>query len=109
MGNEVLIQYVGFRVRPRLREYMFQVRGGGESLFEFHLTISNEAFLSHRVRYQDAPDICSHWIQRELAANGGTPPRTKCAITDTELEEYRVAHSPKPRQGTMYKPPREAF
>ncbi len=109
MRNEVLIQYVGFKARPKLREYMFQVRGGADSLFEFRLTITNEAFLSNRVRYQDAPDICSHWIQRELGAQDGIPPRTKCAITDAELEEYRMAHFPKAKRGMMYKPSREAF
>ncbi len=109
MRNETLIQFLGFRTRPKLREYTFQVRGNGENRLEFLLTISNEAFLAHRVRYQDAPDICSHWIQRELGANGGTQPRTRCAISDADLEEYRMAHTPKAKRGMMYKPSREAF
>jgi hypothetical protein len=109
MRNETLIQFMGFRTRPKLREYTFQVRGNGENPLEFLLTISNEAFLAHRVRYQDAPDICSHWIHRELEANGGTAPRTRCAISDADLEDYRVAHMPKAQRGMMYKPPREAY
>lgn len=109
MRNETLIQFLGFRTRPHLREYTFQVRGIGETPLEFHLTIPHEAFLTHRARYQDAPDICTHWIQRELTATGGAAPRTRCAISDADLEAYRLAHTPKAKRGLMYKPSRDAF
>lgn len=108
MANATLIQYVGFKAKPTLREYTFVVKTGPEDSCEFKLTIANDAFLSRRVRYQDAPDICAHRIQRELDATLKQPQKMRCAITDAELESYRAAHSPKAR-GAMYKPSREPF
>jgi len=109
--NGLHIRYVGFRARPKLREYMFQVRMGSDAVCEFHLTISNEAFLSRRVRYQDAPDICAHRVLREMDAtlNASRKPKMLCAISEAEIDEYRVAHSPKPKGGAVYKTPRPEF
>ena len=109
MSNEILVRYVGFEAKARLREYTFLVKDGSDEPREFKLTIANEAFLAHRVRYQDAPDICAHRLQRELAASDNHPAHARCAISEAELEEYRVAHSPKPKSGLMYKPSREAY
>jgi hypothetical protein len=58
MSNGVVVQYVGFEPKALVREYTFSVRGSGEER-EFHLNIPNEAFISHRARYQDAPGICA--------------------------------------------------
>ena len=108
--NGLHIRYVGFRARPKVREYMFLVRIGGESVCEFHLTIPNEAFLNNRVRYQDGPDICAQRVLREMdpTRNESRKPKMLCPITDTEMEEYRAAHSPKPRNGTGFRAPRTA-
>ncbi len=95
MSASVLIQYVGFKAKALLREYSFLVREAANEPREFTLTIVNEAFDSHRVRYQDAPDICSLKLHRELAASADHPPKTHYRISETELDDYRVAHSPK--------------
>ena len=102
MGNAIHIQYVGFKTKSRLREYTFLVHEGQDEAREFKLTIPNAAFLSRRARYQDGPDICSHRVQREMDANNKHPLKTRCAITDAELEEYRVAHFPKYRPGPTW-------
>ena len=109
MGSAIHIQYVSFRAKPKLREYTFLVKDGPEEVSEFKLTIANDAFLTRRVRYQDGPDICAHRVQRELDANINPAPKTLCAITDSELEEYRLAHYPKSKPGAMYKPSRELY
>jgi hypothetical protein len=103
---EWLIQYIGFRARALVREYMFQVRRGSQDTIEFRLTILNSAFHSNLVRYQDAPDVCAQWIQQELGvgAAAAASPRTRWRMSDAELETYRSAHAPKPRRGLMYKP-----
>ena len=63
------------------------------------MAISNEAFLSGRVRYQDAPEICFLKIRRELAAHeDGTLLARDHQMTDQELEEYRISHTPKGRR-----------
>lgn len=109
MASSIQIQYVGFKARATLREYTFMVKAGADEPCEFKLTIANEAFLAHRVRYQDAPDICAHRVQRELDAMNQQPQKTRCAISDAEIEDYRAAHSPKSRPGGMYKPSRESY
>ena len=88
------VEYVGFRATVTRREYTLRVRQGGDPE-EFTLVISNDAFLAHRARYQDAPEICYLKLQRELAASPGSRPARLLSVTDQDLEEYRVAHAPK--------------
>jgi hypothetical protein len=59
MTENVNVQYVGFQAKALVREYNFLVRRPSNETSEFTLTILNEAFNSRRVRYQDAPEICS--------------------------------------------------
>lgn len=100
MSDAVIVQYVGFEAKPLVREYTFSVRETANEPREFTLTIANEAFNARRARFQDAPDICSLKLQRELAASANHPPKTHFRITDTELEDYRTAHTHKPVRGT---------
>jgi hypothetical protein len=90
----LIVQYVGFQAKPLTRAYTFHVRGDGEER-EFTLDIANEAFVSHRARYQDAPGICSERLQAELAAHANNPPETQYVITGAELDTYRAARAPK--------------
>jgi hypothetical protein len=92
---KVLVQYVGYKPKGLLREYTFNVREGSDDPREFTLTIPNEAFSAHRARYQDAPDICSLKLQRELVTYANHPPKTDFKVTDGELDDYRTAHTPK--------------
>ena len=92
------IEYIGFTVNEATREYRLRARQPGGEFHAFTLTISNEAFLAHRVRYQDGPDICFLKLQRELVACGDTLPALHHDLTDAELEDYRVAHAPKPNK-----------
>ncbi|MGH9322742.1 MAG: hypothetical protein ACRD3V_23010 [Vicinamibacteria bacterium] len=92
------VEYLGFKSVDGTREYALRVRVPGNQDRDFTLVIANEAFLANRVRYQDAPEICFLKLQRELlACPEGTHPARKLKVTDAELEEYRVAHSPKQR------------
>jgi len=103
MTNAIYVQYVGFESKVKTREYTFRVKEGGDEPREFTLTILNEAFLARRARYQDAPDICAHRLQRELDASTNHPLKNHWAISDTELEEYRVAHSTRSLYGRTHK------
>ena len=51
MRENVNVQYVGFEARALVREYSFLVRQASSETREFALTIVNEAFSSHRVRW----------------------------------------------------------
>ncbi|MCG6925291.1 MAG: hypothetical protein LJF30_08280 [Acidobacteria bacterium] len=95
MAATALIEYLGFRPGEDAREYRLRVRRGDDS-WGLTVAIPNEAFLSGRVRYQDAPDICYLKVRSELAATGedGVLERDH-RMTDEELEEYKVSHTPK--------------
>ena len=90
-------QYVGFETKGPEREYTFTLRGSGGESTEYFVAIATAAFLTHRVRYQDAPDICSLRLHREFSAETKHPRFTRFCITDAELAEYRQAHAPKPK------------
>ena len=95
MSDPIVLQYVGFETRGAFREYTFTLRGSGGESSEYFVTIANAAFVAHRVRYQDAPDICSLRLHREFATRSDHLPSARFSITDAELAEYMAAHSPK--------------
>lgn len=94
MSSSPIVQYLGFQSKPLVREYTFTVRGAGDER-EFILNIENEAFVSHRARYQDAPAICALRLNAELAAHSNHPADSQFAITNSELDNYRESHMPK--------------
>jgi len=103
MIENINVQYVGFEAKTLVREYSFIVRQGLDETSTFTLTIGNEAFGSRRVRFQDAPEICSLRLHQELAAFGNHPPQAHYRISETDLDHYRSSHAPK-AWGYPYKP-----
>jgi hypothetical protein len=100
MSGNVNVQYVGFEAKALVREYNFIVRRALNETTEFTLTIGNDAFTSRRVSFQDAPDICSLRLHRELAVFGRQTPHANYRISETDLDDYRRSHAPKTaRQG----------
>ncbi|HXZ12120.1 MAG TPA: hypothetical protein VEG64_06985 [Candidatus Sulfotelmatobacter sp.] len=95
MSHDLIVQFVGFEVSGGDRVYSFTVREPSAEPRDFKLTISNNAFNDHRISYQDAPDVCSLKLRRELAAYANHPPETRLDITDGDLEDYRSTHSPR--------------
>ena len=95
VSDAVVLQYLGFETKGAVREYTFTVRGSGGESSEYFVIIPNAAFVGHRVRYQDAPDICSLRLRREFATRTDHPPSTRFAVTDAELADYKDAHTPK--------------
>src|SRR5260370_34266694 len=94
MSNGIIVQYMGFEAKQLTREYTFNVREAGQER-EFRLNIANEAFVSHRAGFKDAPGICALWLQVELATYSNHPPETQYEITCAELDTYRQARSPR--------------
>ncbi|MGH9430727.1 MAG: hypothetical protein ACRD3T_04230 [Terriglobia bacterium] len=89
------IQYLGFELRARGRDYNYRVIAPKAENREFTLTISNQAFVEKHVPYQDAPDICYQKLQKALDAE--TPeqqlPR-HATLSGQELDEYREKYRP---------------
>ena len=96
MRDYVVVQFVRFEAKALVREYTFTVREATSEPREFTLTIANASFDCRRARFQDAPDICSLRLRRELAADANHQANTHFQITDEELDDYRGRHSPKP-------------
>jgi hypothetical protein len=109
MSKEVIVQFMGFVSKPSVREYTFTVREASMEPREFTLSIPNEAFNSHGLRFQDAPDVCSIKLRNELAAHANHPPETHFDITDVELEDYRISHAPRTPKSPFASKPVEDF
>jgi hypothetical protein len=105
VNREILVQFVKFEAKTLVREYTFVVREASTDAREFTLTIANQAFNERRVRYQDAPDVCSLRLRHELAANANHPEASHFLITDADLEEYRSSHTPKTSRQPFYRKP----
>jgi hypothetical protein len=99
VSDAVVLRYTGFENKGAVREYAFTLRGTDGTSSEYFVTIANAAFVGHRVRYQDAAEICSLRLHREFATRTNYPPSTRFSVTDVELAEYKKAHAPKPRSG----------
>ena len=95
MSDNLIVQFVGYEVLSLVREYKFSVRESKTEPREYTVTSANASFDSRRARFQDAPDICSLRLHRELAADANHPTNTRFEITDQELDDYRGRHTPK--------------
>ena len=94
------IQYTGFQLKARGREYSYRVIGPKAETREFTLTISNQAFVERHVPYQDAAAICYQKLQKELATETAEEPlRKHFTISDQELDAYRDKYRPARRRG----------
>ncbi len=96
MSAPIIVQYVGFEVGALAREYFFDVREIPGDSSEYTLIIPLAAFDTHRIRLQDAPDLCSRVLERELAASANHPPMTHFSVTNAEIEDYQASHPRKP-------------
>lgn len=96
MSDNLIVQFVGYEVSSLVRQYKFSVRESKSEAREFTLTIANASFDGRRARFQDAPDICSLRLRRELAADANHSTNTHFEITDQELDDYRGRHAPRP-------------
>ena len=95
------IQYVGFKSKAVVREYSFLLRESSIEPHEITFTILNEAFRSHGLRYQDAPDLCSLKLHREMANSVDDVLKTHYRISGTELDDYRDSHFSRRRKGCL--------
>lgn len=93
MSKDIIMQFLGFSVKPLAREYTFMVREPSVEPREFTIVIANEAFSERRLRFQDGPDVCSAKLRRELLNGANLAPESRFDLTNAELEDYRTSHS----------------
>lgn len=109
MSHEIIVQFLGYEVKPLVREYTFTVRDASSDLRQFTVTIPTEAFNTHLLSIQDAPDVCSRKLRRELATNDNNPPDTHYAISNAELADYRAARAPRTPKSPFSRKPVEDY
>ena len=95
MSDPVALLYRRFENKGAVREHAFTLRGPAGKSSEYFVTIASAAFVAHRARYQNAPEICSLRLHREFDHS----PSTRFSVTDAELAEYMNAHVPKRAAG----------
>src|SRR6185503_3360262 len=91
-SRNVIVRFAGFRATARGREYTMHVADGLSSR-EFVLLITHKSFAAREARFQDAPDVCSSKLRRELAADPGLVPGDCMTVTTQDLADYRVDHT----------------
>ena len=109
MSDFIAMEYRGFKSTGLSRKYSFRVRYAADDVRAFTLTIRNEAFTSHKVRYQDAPDLCSLKLRRELIANADYPSDTNFPVTDSELDAYTAEHAKRPSNRLHRPRPKDGY
>ncbi|HEV8239806.1 MAG TPA: hypothetical protein VGS57_10600 [Thermoanaerobaculia bacterium] len=102
-GRQAIVRYVGFRSTTSGREYTMRVNDV-QSSRDFVLLISHQAFASHETRFQDAPDLCSSKLRRELSADPGMLPGASIAVTPQDIVDYRNSHLTSTEKRTRVKP-----
>jgi hypothetical protein len=80
----VTAQHAGFTAKAIVREYNFLVRESSTEPQEVTFTILNEAFTSRRLSFQNASDICSRKLHRELADSANKPLKALYRIDQIE-------------------------
>ena len=91
LARQPIVRYVGFRSTARGREYTMRV-SDVQSSRDFVLLISHQSFAANEARFQDAPDVCSGKLRRELAADPDLLPGDGIAVTHQDLLDYRNSH-----------------
>ena len=93
------IQYLGFHLKPRGRDYLFLVVDPKSQNREFTFTISNQSFSEKKIPYQDAADLCYQKLRRSLELESIERPLSRhCTPSDQEFEEYARIHRPAKRR-----------
>jgi hypothetical protein len=92
-----------------VREYTFLVQESSAEPQEIIFTILNEAFTSRRLSFQNAPDICSLKLHRELSDSANNPLKAHYRISESELDAYHESHSTKAAKGLYPWKPAQNF
>ena len=89
--KDQVVRYIGFRATTQGREYTLRVAGVHASR-DFVFVIPHQAFASRQARFQDAPDVCSGKLRRELAADPDLIPGADITVTTQDLLDYHSGH-----------------
>lgn len=87
------IWYLGVVPKSGHREYGFSIEEEDKSLRQVVLTIDNLLFVSNRLNFQEAPDLCYQKLKTDLVGEDGSNPiRSRVPVTASDLDSYRGSH-----------------
>lgn len=90
-----VIQYTGFQLKPRGRDYCYRVVAARSEDREFTLTISNRAFEERHFPYQDGAALCYQKLQKELSSETAKLPlHNHLTVSDQDVEDYLAKYRP---------------
>ena len=91
------VRYVGFDCTTDGRSYRLRADVGGAPR---HVTVivPNEAFAEHKLRFQDAPELCVARLQREIDSGADVPDGLELRMTPDELDAYRESQARRPSE-----------
>ncbi|HET7840364.1 MAG TPA: hypothetical protein VFM21_02100 [Terriglobia bacterium] len=95
----VQIQYLGFQLKRRGRDYLYLVVDPKAESREFTFTIPNQQFVAKGIPYQDAAGLCYQKLRKGLELEvPDTPLPRHATLSDQELEEYLAKYRPPKRR-----------
>ncbi len=98
------VRYLGFQSTSEGRSYRLRADVAGEPR-HVTVTIPNEAFAAHKLRFQDAPEACVARLQREIDSGVEMPDGLELRMTPDELDAYRESQARRPSERRS-RPPR---
>jgi hypothetical protein len=87
---------------PKYFERHLPRRAISTETIEITFAIPNRVFTSRRLSFQNAPDLCSLKLHREMAGSVDNPLKAHYRISDSELDDYHNSHLPKSAKGLTH-------
>jgi hypothetical protein len=92
MARDFVLQLRFVGVFPQIghREYRFSIEKENTDIREVILTIPNGLFVTNRLTFQEAPDLCYQKLLTDLRIeNRETPMYRRAAVTAMDIDSYR--------------------
>jgi hypothetical protein len=87
-----ILRYVGVHCVAGTREYAFTLKQDEER--HFTIVVSDADFITKKLSFQEAPDLCYQKLWAELEAEGDVPVARAIRVTAEDLARYREGHQP---------------
>ena len=87
------LRYMGVFPQEGHREYRFHLESEGAKEREVCLTIDDDLFVTARLMFQEAPDLCYQKLLAEVCdETRAAPILSRAAVTATDIQLYRESH-----------------
>jgi hypothetical protein len=101
------LRYVGVFPQTGYREYRFNVEKENADIREVILTIADGLFLTNRLMFQEAPDLCYQKMLMDLRNESKeTPICSHGVVTAMDIDSYRESHPATKTRKSWHRPAR---